>query len=271
MAQNPTIDPALDVPYVPDLHDQAPQTYRLAVSPSKLDTRDYLAQSPHGIILPPAFVLPQCAEPYNQLPLGSCTANGMCGMLKTEYLIAGKTPPDPSRLYLYYKEREIEGDTDQDAGAQPRDGLMVLKNNGVARESIWPYDITRFTQKPPDAADQDAPSDKIKGFYRVPGIIGVKAALYQKRSVGLGLLVFQGMMASKNGVIPMPGQESPLGGHFLYIRGYQDRADWPGGGYFVSRNSWGPTAGNGHGDYYLPYQYAGNTSLVWEYWLIQIA
>lgn len=271
MAQNPVQDPALDQPYHVDRHDAPPQADKLTTKPSKLDARDYLAESPRGIILPPAYVLSQCAEPYDQGQLGSCTANGMCGMLKTEYLLAGKPPPDPSRLFLYYSEREQEGTVSADAGAQPRDGLLILKNSGVARESLWPYDVSRFTDKPASAAYDDATNDKIRGFYRVPGLIGVKAALFAgHHPVGLGMLVFSGMQRSRNGVIPMPDVgEQPAGGHFLYIRGYQDRSDWPGGGYLVLRNSWGEQAGLS-GDFLLPYQFAGNTQLVWEFWMIRL-
>lgn len=270
MAVNPT-DPALDVPYEVSLHKEAPRTFKLTVRPSPLDPRDYMSGLAPKKVLPTNLVLPACYDPLDQGRLGSCTANGMAGMYASEQLIGGKQPDLLSRLALYYAERVTEGSVNEDNGAVPRDGLLVLKNNGVGLEQFWPYDITKFTQPPAPEEVADAPNHKIKGFYRVPGLLAAKAALFNKHPVGIAMLVFNGMETTRNGVIPLPSPgEQPLGGHWVYLRGYQDRKDWPGGGYLIIRNSWGANAGNGHGDYLLPYSYAGNSQLVSEYWYIQL-
>jgi hypothetical protein len=62
------------------------------------------------------------------------------------------------------------------------------------------------------------------------------------------------------------GEEPAIGGQALCIVGYQDKADYPGGGYFVVRNSLGPNwayaspFGPGHGT--IPYAYIARDG--WE-------
>jgi C1A family cysteine protease len=262
---------SVTVPYAPDSHPTKLNDYPLTTRPSPLDPRDFLAALPTEVSLPPALTLAKYAAPFDQLPLGSCTANGDAGMYLTELLLAGRPPVIISRLALYYAERVIEGDVGQDNGAVPRDGLLTMQQSGVGREDLWPYDISKFTQSPPQAELDDAPNQKIAAFYRVSGLTGVKAALAGGHPVGIAMLVYRGMQASRNGIIPMPGvNEQPEGGHWLYAIGWQDDATWPGGGYLLLNNSWGATAGDGQGRYMLPYAYAGNTQLVSEFWYIEL-
>ena len=65
-----------------------------------------------------------------------------------------KLTPDfvPSRLFIYYNERVIEGTVDTDSGAQIRDGIKVVAKQGVPPETDWPYDIAKFADKPPAKA-----------------------------------------------------------------------------------------------------------------------
>ena len=53
----------------------------------------------------------------------------------------------PSRLFIYYNERVIEGTVGSDAGAQIRDGIKVVAKQGVPPETDWPYDIAKFAQQ----------------------------------------------------------------------------------------------------------------------------
>ncbi|MCA1668902.1 MAG: C1 family peptidase [Thermomicrobia bacterium] len=262
-----------NVPYTPDLHHESLHDVKLTVTPSPLDVRDFIMSvaGDDKPPLPPAHTIKATADVLDQSRLGSCTANGMAGMYATELIRAGKPPVIISRLALYYAERVIEGDTGSDNGAVPRDGLLTMLNQGVGREDLWPYDIAKFTEPPSPDAIADAPNHKISAFYRVPGLDAVKRVLVDDKPVGLAMLVYSGMLQSKNGVIPMPDPSSqPEGGHFVYLRGYADDATWPGGGYLIIRNSWGAQAGDGTGDYFLAYAYAGNTQLVSEYWHIDL-
>src|SRR5664279_4841023 len=101
------------------------------------------------IYRPEATVLPQQVDlrakfpkTYDQGQLGSCTANAIAGLL--EYLRAAESEADfiPSRLFIYYYERVIEGTVSSDSGAMLRDGIKVVAKQGVPNEQDWPYDIT---------------------------------------------------------------------------------------------------------------------------------
>ena len=92
---------------------------------------------------------------YNQGKLGSCTANSLA------FAYHFNENPDepgeeefmPSRLFIYYNEREIEHSVRADAGAQISDGIKSLLNKGVCKETEWPYLEDQFevgTKKTPE-------------------------------------------------------------------------------------------------------------------------
>ena len=62
------------------------------------------------------------------------------------------------------------------------------------------------------------------------------------------------------------GTEPVAGGHAMCLIGYQDDATAPGGGFFILRNSWGPSWGStcpyGAGNGTIPYAYLANDG--WE-------
>jgi len=92
-------------------------------------------------------------EPYNQGGLGSCTANAIAGALQfLERKEGARDPVMPSRLFIYYNERVIEGSTGSDSGAQTRDGIKTVVKQGYCPESEWPYAVERFAQALPAAA-----------------------------------------------------------------------------------------------------------------------
>jgi len=46
----------------------------------------------------------------------------------------------PSRLFIYYNERVLEGLIKQDAGAMIRSGIKTVTRQGAPPEDVWPYD-----------------------------------------------------------------------------------------------------------------------------------
>ena len=62
----------------------------------------------------------------------------------------------PSRLFIYYNEREMEHTVYSDSGARIRDGIKSVNKQGVCPETVWPYDIEKFTDKPPQDCYKDA-------------------------------------------------------------------------------------------------------------------
>src|SRR5580692_6135420 len=86
------------------------------------DHRDhkFSTKRPTLAALPPVVDLrPQCPAIYNQGQLGSCTANAIGAAFEFDQL-KQKLPHRwiPSRLYIYYNERAIEGTVSSDSGAQ---------------------------------------------------------------------------------------------------------------------------------------------------------
>eukprot|EP01046_Picozoa_sp_COSAG06_P071485 COSAG06_NODE_20473_length_794_cov_1.038849_2_plen_203_part_01 len=92
----------------------------------------------------------QCPPVYNQGKLGSCSANAIGFAYEFD-----EAPPEgeekfiPSRLFIYYNERDIEGAIPEDTGAQLIDGIKSVLNTGVCREAIWPYAEDKFDDEPP--------------------------------------------------------------------------------------------------------------------------
>ena len=118
--------------------------------PSTPDIRDLKFTLTAPVATPDIYDLTLHMPPvYNQLNLGSCTAQASAAAYEYD---RAKTEPKfgtPSRLMIYYLERLIEGTINSDSGAQIRDAMKVLSKYGVCREILWPYDITKFAEKPP--------------------------------------------------------------------------------------------------------------------------
>src|ERR1700756_5510415 len=115
---------------------------------------------------------PGCPPVYDQGQLGSCTANGTGGALEFAQIKEKKANPfTPSRLFIYYNERVIEHTVNSDSGAQIRDGIKVVAKQGAPPEADWPYDINKFTEKPPTKAFQDAAKNQVSSYHRVTRVL----------------------------------------------------------------------------------------------------
>lgn len=84
----------------------------------------------------------KCPEVYDQGRIGSCTANAIAAALEFEMMKQGEASFTPSRLFIYYNERSMEGTIPSDSGAQIRDGIKSVANQGDCPETMWPYDDT---------------------------------------------------------------------------------------------------------------------------------
>lgn len=249
-------------------------TRKYTLKPSPADPRDFLYAAKLGAAsaaLPPSIDLrAKMAPVVDQGQLGSCTANAMASGMREYYLNRDGIPDvGLSRLYLYYKERELEGTVTEDAGAFIRDGLKVLQQTGVCPEINWPYDTSKFAVKPSDAADQAA-GYKIDAYHRVQSLDELKAALENGEPVVLGIAVyssFESFDTSCGGIVPMPDttKEKMLGGHAILAVGYDDSKKW-----VIVRNSWGTNWGD-HGYCYIPYDFISNPALTFEMWVGEVS
>ncbi len=240
--------------------------------PDLPDARDYsygapLMRFPLG--LPPAVDLrAQCPPVYDQGQLGSCTANAIAGAIEFDQQKQGTKEFVPSRLFIYYNERVIEGTVSQDAGAQIRDGIKSVAKLGAPPETDWPYDIANFAEKPPKQAYRDARQDLVSSYARVvQNLTQMQGCLAAGYPFVFGFTVyesFESQEVSSTGIVPMPGPgERVVGGHAVVAVGYDDTKRW-----FIIRNSWG----NGWGDKgycYMPYEYLLRSNLVDDLWIIR--
>jgi C1A family cysteine protease len=242
--------------------------------PDVPDHRDFLysAPLPQLAALPPRIDLrPGCPkEVYDQGQLGSCTANALAGAIEFEQIKQGLKPFTPSRLFIYFNERAMEGTVKSDSGARIRDGIKSVGKIGACPEPDWPYDVLKFAVKPPDVpAYKDAPLGKAIQYQRVPQVLNqMKGCLASGYPFVFGFTVyasFESPEVAKTGVAPMPGPTEPsVGGHAVLAVGYDDATQ-----RFVARNSWGPSWGM-NGYFTLPYAYLTDSNLADDFWTIRL-
>src|SRR6184192_3498556 len=116
--------------------------------PDQPDQRDHLYAAPPQFLvaLPPRTDLRRrCPAVYDQGQLGSCTANAIAGAIQFDRIKQKLgTQFTPSRLFIYYNERAMEHTVNSDSGAQIRDGIKSVGNQGDCPETEWPYVIAKF-------------------------------------------------------------------------------------------------------------------------------
>jgi C1A family cysteine protease len=237
------------------------------------DQRDFLYSAPvaNMAALPPKVDLrPECPKTvYDQGQLGSCTANAIAGALEFDRIKEGLPDFTPSRLFIYYNERAMEGTIGTDSGAQIRDGIKSVGSIGAPPETDWPYNIKEFAVKPPQKAFADAPLDKAVQYQSVAQVLGqMKGCLASGYPFVCGFTVcesFESTQVAQTGIVPMPASnEKVLGGHAVLAVGYDDSSQ-----RFIVRNSWGPGWGMA-GYFTVPYAYLADSHLSDDFWTIRL-
>ena len=212
---------------------------------------------------------PQCPPVYDQGALGSCTANAIAGALEFDRLRQGLADFTPSRLFIYYNERAMEGTVPYDNGAQIRDGIKSVDQYGDCPESEWPYDPSQFAVTPPAQCYSDALKYKAVKYAAIAqNLDDMKACLASGFPFVFGFTVhrsFESAEVAQTGVANLPGWFDPtLGGHAVLCVGYDDAAK-----RFKCRNSWGPDWGD-KGYFTMPYDYLSNPKLSSDFWVINL-
>jgi C1A family cysteine protease len=240
--------------------------------PDLPDHRDQLYSAPVAALraMPPkADLTAQCPPVYDQGQLGSCTANAIGAAF--EFELMKQRLPDfmPSRLFIYYNERAIEGSVGTDSGAQIRDGIKAVAQQGVCPEPLWPYAIAKFKTSPPKPCYVEALKHKVSLYQRlVPTLNQLKGCLASGYPFVFGFTVydsFESPAVAKSGHAPMPvPAEAVIGGHAVMAVGFDDSKQW-----FIVRNSWGPGWGL-KGYFTLPYAYLTDTNLADDFWTIRL-
>jgi C1A family cysteine protease len=238
--------------------------------PDLPDARDFMYAAPERVLasLPTSVDLrPDCPPVYDQGQLGTCTANAIGAAFEFQQRKEQLADFMPSRLFIYYNERTIEGTVDQDSGAMIRDGIKSVHKLGVCDEKIWDYDITRFTEQPPADAYAQAMDHQATVYRRVlPVLHQMQGCLASGTPFVFGFSVyesFESREVARTGVVPLPPRgERLLGGHAVLAVGYDDALQ-----RFIVRNSWGTDWGmDGHCT--MPYGYLTDPSLARDFWAI---
>jgi C1A family cysteine protease len=239
--------------------------------PSQDDFR-FLARPETLVALPPLVDLrPHCPAPYDQGQLGSCTANAIAGAIEYDQIKQGIAEATPSRLFIYWNERYMEGglpNTKQDTGAIIKDGVKSVNKQGACPESMLLYDISKFTKKPSKTCYTNALTHKISSYMRVARDLNqMKACLADGFPFIIGFTVyesFESQQVADTGVMSMPGRgEQELGGHAVLVVGFRDSDQM-----WIVRNSWSDGWGD-KGYFYMPYQYLLRSDLSSDFWTIR--
>ncbi len=238
--------------------------------PSAPDHRDFIFTAPHTGPLPTHIDLRTGFPtlPYDQGQLGSCTANAIAGALQFDQAKQKAAVVMPSRLFIYYSERVIEGTVKSDSGATIRDSVKAVNDKGYPAEKTWPYNIAKFATKPKAAAFTEAAKREKLVYKKVAqNIDAMRATLASGYVINIGFSVFESFESldvSRTGIVPMPApDESLLGGHAVVVCGYDDATK-----RFTCRNSWGTSWGNA-GYFTIPYAYLASPDLAGDFWVVQ--
>lgn len=251
--------------YFPDLPDKRDHYYThdwtLATLPSDVDLS-------HGM-----------TKVEDQYSLGSCVAHGVTALIEHLDFINDRRYLNRSRLFLYYEGRVLEGTVKEDSGLYIRDGIKVVVKQGLPKETLWPYDISKFKLKPTVKAYEDGIKHQALEYQRVDQTrLDFLSALAHGYPIVLGFSVYESFetnAVSKTGIVPMPSisRESMLGGHCVVACGYDLKHS--AGEMVLCKNSWGtrwgtlPPSKRSRGYFWMPLAYLLDGDLAEDFWIVK--
>jgi C1A family cysteine protease len=233
-----------------------------------------------GVALPPSVDL-RSGFPavYDQGQCGSCTANALAGVMEFDLIRQALPTFTPSRLFIYWNERYLEGSTASDSGATISDGVKAINTWGAPPEKDWLYlPADQLTIRPPKKVYADATKTKALTYASInQNIAEMKACLAIGFPFVFGFSVFESFESdavAKSGIVPMPqppGEQS-IGGHAVVAVGYTDSGVVNGVTVappqtFIVRNSWGAAWGV-QGYAFFPYAYLTSDTLASDFWKV---
>jgi len=231
-------------------------------NPQAPDYRDYKFTAPLKALPKSTNRLTTSLPIYDQQRLGACVSCGCARLWQHRRLMERQGCSMASRLFIYYQGRAIEGTIPWDSGLWVRDGMKVLAKWGAPYETEWPYNIRRFTWKPPTTAYKKALNDIALEYRAVqPNLNALKAALAAGNPIVGGFSVFSSFVSdyvARTGLMPMPKKgEARLGGHCVTFDAFSDSDQT-----FWCANSWGTDWGIG-GWFKMPYANLSNCADFW--------
>jgi C1A family cysteine protease len=212
----------------------------------------------------------KCSAVKDQGQSSSCTAQSISSALEYLENVENESFIQLSPLFLYWAERSLEGDLNEDAGAIISDGVQIACSTGICAEALFPFSENRLYVRPPLTAFNDAKNHRGLQFHAVNQTQdAIEHCLASGNVIVFGISVFSSMETDEvmqTGVIPMPSAaDENMGGHAILMTGY-DRVKR----LFTFKNSWGNQVGlpNLPGYFTLPYEYVLNPNLASEFFTI---
>ena len=246
------------------------RTYRCRRDP--VDERDIRYSIGSPTELPPIVDLSTVTFMPSVLDQGqssACTAHAISNAFLFVHRKEGKVDMDyqPSRLFIYYNERSMEGTINEDSGAVIRDGIKSINQFGVCHENLCPFLIEAITVRPSNEAFVDVLNYKALSYKRISNILSdMKGCLAEGYPFVVGIMIYEALESeevARTGILPMPAGQC-LGGHAVMVVGYDDVKQM-----FKIMNSWGSGWGD-HGYFYVPYAYLESTELANDLWTIRL-
>jgi C1A family cysteine protease len=224
------------------------------IKPSLPDIRDYIYKNDSTEVLKESVDLREWDTIVeSQDSLGSCSANAITNAYE---LCVNRMYPKYfthlSRLFVYYNTRVEHGIVEEDEGMFLRDGMKSLTKFGVCAESLWPYDIEKFTEQPTEECYEDAEKRKILKYQKLTSVYYIAQVLNNNKPVVFGMTIYDSFMNLNERIstVNFPSRkENSLGGHAMCMVGYDLEKR-----LFLAKNSFGPDWGD-NGYCWIPFDY----------------
>ncbi|MBC7507422.1 MAG: C1 family peptidase [Ferruginibacter sp.] len=200
----------------------------------------------------------ECPPVYEQGSISSCTANATAALLDVVRKRDNLPFLHPSRLFIYYNCRVLNGDPEADHGSTFRDALSTLYDTGVCAEADWDYDPTLLFQKPTDECYTKAIENKFQYYALIDqNETALKHCLNEGYPFIFSIILFSSFeedhMLFETGILSVPNPDQPkppvLGRHAVCCVGYDDDKQ-----LFLVRNSFG-AEWRGDGHFCIPYSF----------------
>jgi len=244
------------------------QTYSFGWRQDKRDARDMLFKHVFRVkkINKHSDLSGECSPVEDQGDLGSCVFNALVNLGEFLLLRYSSELVDLSRLFSYWNYRKLYADVDEDTGATIRESIKVAVKYGLCRESLCPYDISKFREKPSDKSYTDGKKHLVTSYHRLVTLDDIRACLSMGLPFSFGFDVYDSIYkdeVTKTGKVPMPTKKNyVVGGHGVSAVGHDDDTQ-----LIKFKNSWGESWGD-HGYGYLPYAYF-ERKYATDNWVIQ--
>jgi hypothetical protein len=261
----------------PDENHQAPANFsRVRLAAKAYHTNQKVTSISHIDKLPSV---------KSQGSRGTCSAFSGVGLRE---FFCQDPPTSLSEQFLYWAAKQKDG-LENESGTYLHSIIDAMQYYGVCPQENWQYNPnqgeTEHQGPPPRTALEAAKQFKIIKGIAIPrnNVDAMRSVLagtdeLSGRVIAFGIPVFKSWQNNpitfRTGKIPMPipGEENDYeGGHALLLVGYQDDISWPGGGYFIFRNSWDHWGeGNEYGAGYGTVPYAFISEYCWDAWTAEV-